>query len=62
MTQKITSVANKPATALAAKPPHLADEVLGELYAVKLQLNREANYEVSVLLTEARAEAKLTQH
>lgn len=32
------------------------DEILGELYAVKANMNREARYDVSVLLAAALAE------
>lgn len=44
------------------KPPYENDEILGELYAVKSQLNREANYDVSVLLKEARADVNKARH
>lgn len=44
------------------KPSYEDDEILGELYAVKLQLNREANYDVAVLLREARADANQARH
>jgi hypothetical protein len=44
------------------KPRYEDDEILGELYAVKAQLNREANYDVSVLLKEARADANKARH
>ena len=32
------------------------DEILGDLYAVKVRVNRDARYGVSVLLAEARIE------
>jgi hypothetical protein len=58
MTQKIATQPDPIALPPLPKPPYEGDEILGELYAVKLNLNREANYDVSVLLKEARRDAK----
>lgn len=58
MTQKIASNPSDSALARLPKLSLAEDEILGELYAVKAQLNREAKYDVSVLLAEARSDAR----
>ena len=62
MTQKIISNPSDSASARLPKLPLAEDEILGELYAVKSQLNREAKYDVAVLLAEARSETRLSTH
>jgi hypothetical protein len=62
MTPKIAAQPRETPLQLAPKMAHENDEILGELYAVKAQLNREANYDVSVLLKEARADVNRVSH
>ena len=62
MTQKNASQPDEITLIQLPKPPYENDEILGELYAVKSQLNREANYDVSVLLKEARADVNKARH
>ena len=62
MTQKIAAQTSDMLPKNLPKSSHENDEILGELYAVKSQLNREANYDVSVLLKAARADANLAKH
>ena len=62
MTQKNASQPDEITLIHLPKQPYENDEILGELYAVKSQLNREANYDVSVLLKEARADVNKARH
>ena len=62
MTEKITSQRGEMTSKHLPKSPYEEDEILGELYAIKTQINREANYDVAVLLLEARADANSTSH
>lgn len=62
MKQKIATQTNDMPLKHLPKSSHENDEILGELYAVKSRLNRDANYDVSVLLKEARADTNLARH
>lgn len=56
--QSATDVASVDANHARTQVRAENDEILGELYAVKAQMNREARYDVSVLLGEACAEQR----